>query len=206
MSSPGAFPESFDPDTSLPLDPTAIQGATFDGEDPLRDPTVVTTTRRRPQVKLTSEKLLSARGLPHVAKHAPKHARISSRKSAYENLCHFLQFYQLWAHDLYPKAKFRDFVSLCDTLGRTDRPLREYRLQLLQAEMSGEPLPELDHSTVQAPSLFVDPDAEVASATPTPAQPSSPTLDTQPLPEAQLPSGPDNVDEDEMDALRELGW
>ncbi|CEP62778.1 Csm3p LALA0_S06e03598g [Lachancea lanzarotensis] len=123
-----------DPDSSLPLDPTAINSTGFD-DTPLPDPTEVSTRTRRPQVKLTAEKLLSSGGLPKIMKEAPKKTRFSSRKSSYDNLTHFLQFYQLWANDLFPKAKFHDFVTICRTLGKTDKELRNYRIELVRREL-----------------------------------------------------------------------
>ncbi|AGO10553.1 AaceriABR100Wp [[Ashbya] aceris (nom. inval.)] len=99
------------------------------------DPSAIQVRKTRTVVKLDYEKLVSKKGLPYVLKNAPKHARISKRRDTYGNLCHILQFYQLWAHELYPKAKFKDFVSLCDRLGKTDRLLRAYRMQLIREEL-----------------------------------------------------------------------
>ncbi|CCC67388.1 hypothetical protein NCAS_0A08300 [Naumovozyma castellii] len=114
-------------DLPAAVDPTVISTNT--------DPTAILTTTRRTQVKLTAERLLSERGLPYIMKNAPKRIRISKRKSGYDNLTNIIQFYQLWAHELYPKAKFNDFLKLCQTLGKTDRELREYRTNLFMMEM-----------------------------------------------------------------------
>lgn len=102
------------------------------------DPTAVNAKVRRPQVKLTAERLLSPNGLPYVMKHAPKRVRISKSRSTYENLEHIIQFYQLWAHELFPKAKFKDFVRLCNSLGKTDADLRNYRTELFRADMENQ--------------------------------------------------------------------
>lgn len=125
---------------------------TFDGtnNDPtvvdptIADPTATDTLRkRRVQVKLTAERLLSEKGLPYLLKHGPKRVRISrKRKSAYNNLSHIIQFYQLWAHELFPKAKFKDFLKLCHTLGKSDKVLREYRTNLYRYEMGTRTIPE----------------------------------------------------------------
>lgn len=121
-------------DISMSLDPTAIHTAGGSAEID-QDPTAVAARKRRPMVKLTGEKLVSPKGLPYVVKNAPKRIHISKRRSSYENLCNVLQFYQLWAHEVFPKAKFKDFVGLCEGLGKTDKLLREYRIGLLQDEM-----------------------------------------------------------------------
>lgn len=99
------------------------------------DPTLVEVKTRKPRVKLTAEKLLSRKGLPYVMENGPKRCRISKRRNPYENLTSVLQFYQLWAHELFPKAKFKDFVSLCHTLGKGDKELREYRTNLVKKDM-----------------------------------------------------------------------
>ncbi|CDO96550.1 unnamed protein product [Kluyveromyces dobzhanskii CBS 2104] len=118
------------------LDPT-VSGLdpTMAGESEVGDPTVLSATTRKPRIKLTAEKLLSKKGLPYLVKHAPRSCRVNKKKSAYDNLTNILQFYQLWAHDLYPRAKFKDFISLCESLGKNDKELREYRINLVRKDM-----------------------------------------------------------------------
>lgn len=114
-------------------------GDGIDGVDPtIADPTVTAPLkRRRPQVKLTSERLLGEKGLPYLMRNGPKRVRISSsRRNAHDNLSHIIQFYQLWAHDVYPKAKFNDFIRLCHSLGKSDKLLREYRTNLYREEIN----------------------------------------------------------------------
>lgn len=114
------------PQESVSTDPT------------MADPTVTEalTKTRRVQVKLTADKLLSDKGLPYLMKHAPKRLRIStSRNSPYDNLSHIVRFYQLWAHELFPKAKFKDFVKITRGL-KNDRALKEYRTNLCLDEMA----------------------------------------------------------------------
>lgn len=101
----------------------------------IADPTIVSIKQRTPQIKLTAERLLSEKGLPYVIKNAPKMIRISKKRNTYDNLNNIVRFYQLWAHELYPKAKFKDFLALCQTLGRSDRYLREYRTNQLKEEL-----------------------------------------------------------------------
>ncbi|AET38031.1 Csm3p Ecym_2288 [Eremothecium cymbalariae DBVPG len=116
-------------------------GAVADASDILEggvmdaDPTTIEIKRSRTVVKLHYERLVSSKGLPYLLKNGPKYGRISKRRDTYQNLCHLLQFYQLWAHELYPKAKFKDFVSVCDRLGKTDKLLRQYRMELIREEL-----------------------------------------------------------------------
>lgn len=176
---------SQDPDTSLPLDPTAINstGLDLDPEASLQDPTAVVTRTRRPQVKLTAEKLCSAKGLPLIMKSAPKRVRISKRRSSYDNLCHILQFYQLWAHELFPKAKFNDFVAICRTLGKSDPQLRAYRIDLLRRELGMSTEFEYPGTETQDPETTTPasdlppiskPPAHIPHANDLPSEPPSP--------------------------------
>ncbi|CCH58797.1 hypothetical protein TBLA_0A10180 [Henningerozyma blattae CBS 6284] len=123
--------DAIDADTvnDIDVDPTSVV-------DPIiSDPAAVVTRTRVPQIKLTSERLLCQKGLPFIMKNAPKRIRISKRKSNYDNLSNIVQFYQLWAHELFPKARFKDFIKLTHDLGKTDRQLREYRLDLLCSQL-----------------------------------------------------------------------
>ncbi|EJS42455.1 csm3p [Saccharomyces arboricola H-6] len=127
---------AFDGSSGLQNDPTIPNGLDGSAADPtIADPTAIVTKKRRPQIKLTAEKLLSDRGLPYVLKNAHKRIRISSRKDPFDNLSNIIQFYQLWAHELFPKAKFKDFMEICQTVGKTDPILREYRVSLFRDEM-----------------------------------------------------------------------
>lgn len=126
----------FNDSDSVQKDPTVPNGLDGSVVDPtIADPTAITARKRRPQVKLTAEKLLSDKGLPYVLKNAHKRIRISSKKNSYDNLSNIIQFYQLWAHELFPKAKFKDFMKICQTVGKTDPVLREYRVSLFRDEM-----------------------------------------------------------------------
>ena len=124
-------------------------GSDISGVDPTAiDPTTISAKPRRTQVRLTAEKLLSDKGLPFVIKYAPKRIRIStSKRSAYQNLSNITQFYQLWAHNLFPKANFSDFIKLCHSLGKNDKTLREYRMQLFRSEMLGRHAGSVETST-----------------------------------------------------------
>lgn len=121
-------------------DPTVAGSMLADPILTVADPTATEGLRaRRAQVKLTSERLLAEKGLPWVLKNGPKRIRISRKKrSTYDNLNHIIQFYQLWAHELYPKAKFDDFIKLCHTLGKNDKVLRQFREDVFRKEMLGE--------------------------------------------------------------------
>lgn len=77
--------------------------------------------QRRPRF-LQEEHLLSARGVSYIRKHASKRLKKSmSHKDHYKNLTNMLTFYQIWGHNLFPKAKFGDFLEMCATAGKGSR-------------------------------------------------------------------------------------
>lgn len=124
--------------TETVLDPTAINTI-----DPGIDPTKLVATTRRVQVKLTADKLMDeANGIPYLTKTARKQLRISKNKPTLDNLNNIVKFYQIWAHRVFPRAKFYDFILLARQLGKKDRILRDYRMSLIRKDMGIEPMGE----------------------------------------------------------------
>lgn len=192
-------------------------------DDPtMTDPTMADalTKTRRVQPKLTSDILLSERGLPYLVKHGPKRLRISTRRNKpYDNLSRIVQFYQLWAHELYPRAKFRDFVKLCQNM-KNDKAVRSYRTELCLREMNPSRFMSLDgnedgNDVFQESEEIGGPNktekegeqlGERAGSAETGAQQEEEdALDTQgPPPETR----DENLEEDEdaVEAMKELGF
>ncbi|EDO15734.1 hypothetical protein Kpol_1073p22 [Vanderwaltozyma polyspora DSM 70294] len=151
------------------------------------DPTAVITKKRKPTVKLSSDQLLSDRGLPYVLANGPKRIRISKKNSNHQNLNNIILFYQLWAHDVFPRAKFKDFIKLCNTLGKSDRILREYRLDLFRKEMG-----------IHTDQINIDQATSIDTLQPT----DNATEDSIPIPDGRLfvaDEEGDNNDDDEDD-------
>lgn len=83
--------------------------------------------QRRPRY-LQEEHLLTIRGVPYIRKHAQTRVRKAiQHKDEYKNLTNLLSFYQIWGHNLFPKAKLGDFVEMCATVGQKGRRLKELR-------------------------------------------------------------------------------
>ncbi|KAG0035339.1 chromosome segregation in meiosis- protein [Podila clonocystis] len=82
-------------------------------------------------VTLDSEKLMSEHGLPLLLKQGKRlkirHKYTSQAEknvNVKENLSDLMRVYQTWAHNLFPKANFRDFIVRAESKCRTDRQLR----------------------------------------------------------------------------------
>lgn len=53
----------------------------------------------------------------------------------YENMTSILQFYQLWCHGLFPKARFKDCIQMLRAFGSKSSQLKLYRRELVEREI-----------------------------------------------------------------------
>lgn len=123
------------------------------------DDEVVVKTRRK-YAKLDESKFLEFEGIPKLRKHIVPRLRLKGKGHERRDLTKLLGTYQLWAHNLFPKANFDDFIYLAKRAGST-RSMRAYRRQWIEEDKNGiayENSPssfdsetnasnELDHST-----------------------------------------------------------
>ncbi|KAA8902476.1 replication fork protection component Swi3-domain-containing protein [Sphaerosporella brunnea] len=86
----------------------------------------VRVRRKRVTVKLDEQRLLSINGLPKLRKEAPKKLKFKGKGHEYQDATRLLSYYQLWADDLFKKAKFRDTLQIIEKLGHT-RTVRNAR-------------------------------------------------------------------------------
>lgn len=87
------------------------------------------------KIKLDSNLLLSKNGLPKL-RHMSKKFKIKQGKgSEFENLQRLMLFYQIWAHELYPKIKFNSFINRTEKLCKEKR-MRSFFKVALAAEKS----------------------------------------------------------------------
>ncbi|KAF9336926.1 chromosome segregation in meiosis- protein [Podila minutissima] len=82
-------------------------------------------------VTLDNEKLMSEQGLPLLLKQGKRlkirhkyTSQAEKNANVKENLSDLMRVYQTWAHNLFPKANFRDFIVRAESKCRTDRQLR----------------------------------------------------------------------------------
>ncbi|KAM6979593.1 TIMELESS-interacting protein [Aplochiton taeniatus] len=71
---------------------------------------------RRPQPKLDSQRLTSEKGLPAL-RHMFDNVKFKGKGHEVEDLNVLMQKMENWAHRLYPKLQFEDFVDKLETLG-----------------------------------------------------------------------------------------
>ncbi|KAF8246278.1 Swi3-domain-containing protein [Wilcoxina mikolae CBS 423.85] len=79
----------------------------------------VEVKKKRITVKLDEQRLLSSKGLPRLRKEAPKQLKFKGKGHEYKDAARLLSYYQLWADDLFKKAKFRDTLEIIEKLGHS---------------------------------------------------------------------------------------
>ncbi|KAF3939679.1 hypothetical protein ABW19_dt0205706 [Dactylella cylindrospora] len=97
--------------------------------------------KRKPIVKLTEERLLGPDGIPYIQEHAAKKIKFKGKGHEVSDLGRLLKFYQIWADNLYPKAQFKDVVSMLEKLGssrsmqnKREEWVEQYRMQRVQED------------------------------------------------------------------------
>lgn len=121
------------------------------------DQTIKLANKQRKQAKIDDDRLLNrANGIPYIIKNYSKVNRIiknhdkqlnktlinsknlsSSQKKSlkieneFKNFESILQFYQLWCHGLFPKANFKDCISMIRNFGNKPNALKIYRRSLI---------------------------------------------------------------------------
>ena len=75
------------------------------------DEEVVLKPKRKRQIRI-KERLLTDRGLNHLRSDAPRQLKFKGKGYEKQDLQKLLSYYQLWLHDVFPKATFRDCIQM----------------------------------------------------------------------------------------------
>ncbi|KAJ4947236.1 hypothetical protein JOQ06_009274 [Pogonophryne albipinna] len=145
---------------------------------------------KRPQPKLDSQRLLSERGLPAL-RTLFDNVRFKGKGKEAEDLRLLMQKMENWAHRLYPKMQFEDFIEKVEKLGNkkdVQTCLKRIRLDMpmIYEDFIGEEAPET--GVFREPDPFEDAGfndlQRPIHSTPVPAAPppmaSPPTMPSQP--------------------------
>lgn len=113
----------------------------------------VKTRKRRVVAKLDDTRLLGPRGIPYFKSHVVKRLKFKGKGHEKEDISQLLNACQAWAHGLFPKANFEDFLALTRKTGSTPAFARKRMewISLAQRERAGEIIPD-DGSPPQQPS------------------------------------------------------
>uniref|UniRef100_A0A3B5AXX6 TIMELESS-interacting protein n=1 Tax=Stegastes partitus TaxID=144197 RepID=A0A3B5AXX6_9TELE len=151
---------------------------------------------KRPQPKLDSQRLTSERGLPAL-RTLFENVHFKGKGHEVEDLRLLMQKMENWAHRLYPKLQFEDFIDKVEKLGskkEVQTCLKRIRLDmpLTHEDFTGEEEapPELQVFGDPDPfsSSFVNDVQDPVSSTPAPVAPSGPSG----------PSGPPTLTEEQL--------
>ena len=70
---------------------------------------------------LTFDRLLSDAGIPKLRRITKDRLKFRGKGHEFADMSRMLTLYQLWLDDLYPKAKFRDALTMVEKLGHSKR-------------------------------------------------------------------------------------
>ncbi|KAK4620837.1 Chromosome segregation in meiosis protein 3 [Fulvia fulva] len=99
------------------------QTNTANGDEQPRDEDqeVQVKKKRAPVPKLDEHRLLSQAGIPKLRKIAKTRLKFRGKGHEFSDISRLLNTYQLWLDDLYPRAKFRDALTMVEKVGHSKR-------------------------------------------------------------------------------------
>lgn len=174
------------------------------------DEEVVVQKQRATAVKLDETLLFSPLGLPRLRDDLLPRLLKRTRGRGHElaDLDRIIEGYQFWAHELYPKAKFRDVIKIVSKVGKT-RSMKSRRREFIN-EMIKKDRPE-EEAVPEEFELSDLSDEEDLYAPAAPSVQSAPVAPLQSTKSTAQPvrediPGDDELDEmDDMDALEAMG-
>ncbi|RPA97841.1 Swi3-domain-containing protein [Choiromyces venosus 120613-1] len=129
----------FDYDADIPDIDTTIRQPTPEKKDAKKDnlglDEEVKIKKKRINVKLDEARLLREDiGIPKLRREAPKRLKFKGKGHEYRDAARLLSYYQLWADDLYKKAKFRDTLQIIEKLGHSRRMKMERENWIMESK------------------------------------------------------------------------
>ncbi|KAK9322551.1 replication fork protection component Swi3-domain-containing protein [Lipomyces orientalis] len=111
------------------LEPSVVRGVRPPEVVDLGIDKEVVIKQKSTRAKLDDERLLSAEGLLTIKRRAPK-VRFKGKGHEYRYLGRLLECYQIWGHQLFPKANFEDFLAMTEKRGRS-KQMKVVRRQMI---------------------------------------------------------------------------
>ncbi|KAG2181112.1 hypothetical protein INT43_008694 [Umbelopsis isabellina] len=108
--------------------------------------------KRSTAVSLDPKLLLSEKGLPRLRRHG-RAIKFYGKGREDEDLKRIMEFYQIWAHSLYPRLNMKDFservVKVCSSQKQCKEALNVWREELVQGASVDNMEGELSGITIQ---------------------------------------------------------
>ncbi|XP_059211108.1 TIMELESS-interacting protein [Centropristis striata] len=157
---------------------------------------------RRPQPKLDSQRLASDRGLPAL-RTLFDNVRFKGKGHEAEDLRLLMQKMENWAHRLYPKLQFEDFIDKVEKLGSKKEVQTCLKRIRLDMPLTHEDFMGGEEEAAPESHVFEDPDPfnrtsfdylqAAVHSTPAPAAPPTPFAASPPTTSAVSPPAPSVV-------------
>ncbi|XP_072236006.1 TIMELESS-interacting protein [Leuresthes tenuis] len=112
---------------------------------------------RRPQPKLDSQRLISEKGLPAL-RTMFSDVRFKGKGHEAEDLRLLMQKMENWAHRLYPKLQFEDFIDKVEKLGSKKEVQTCLKRIRLDMPLTHEDFMDGEEEAPPEPQVFRDPD------------------------------------------------
>lgn len=142
--------------------------------------------------RLTRSRLLSTAGIPKLRRVARDRLKLKGKGHEFSDMQRMLELYQLWLDELYPKAKFRDALTMVEKVGHTRR------MQVSRRAWIDESKSYRRREDEDAERRLADPTTQAAAERDTifPQQSAASNDNAR-----QQNKGADAPDDDELDAL-----
>lgn len=85
------------------------------------DEEITIKKKKKPVPKLDAELLLSQNGLPKLRGITKSRLKFQGKGHEFSDISRLLNTYQLWLDDLFPRAKFRDALTIVEKVGHTKK-------------------------------------------------------------------------------------
>jgi replication fork protection complex subunit Csm3/Swi3 len=189
----------------LPLDKGNDSNNISTAQEPAKniDEEITVKKKRKPNPKLDEPLLLSDKGLPKLRKITKSRLKFKGKGHEFSDMSMLLDTYQLWLDELYPRAKFRDALSMVEKLGHSKAMQVRRRAWLDETKPTArERTPEVTDEVAMSGALPVEEEHEDTAAVAgdqTTAQVTARTQNTS----TQDNGSPlqDAPEDDELDAL-----
>ncbi len=168
------------------------------------DDEITIKKKRKPVPKLDEALLLSDKGLPKLRKITKSRVKFRGKGHEFSDMGMLLDTYQLWLDELFPRAKFRDALSMVEKLGHSKAMQMRRRAWLDGTKphaKSGSPEPEKDGEFMMSGGLGGEGAKNGAERELSPVFPVEVHANEHAVADRTAAGADDEPDEDELDAL-----
>jgi replication fork protection complex subunit Csm3/Swi3 len=166
------------------------------------DEEIIVRKKRKPVPKLDEQLLLSDKGLSKLRKITRSRIKFRGKGHEFSDMSMLLDTYQLWLDELYPRAKFRDALSMVEKVGHSKAMQVRRRAWLDDTKPTArDPSPEKDDDVVMSGALPNRDAGDGEQRSESPIFPADAIAGGQSKAREGTEHSEDAPDDDELDAL-----